>query len=878
MKLLSLKLLLGFLFFLFLFTQPSFAQETYFFDEEFNQERPPQTLDPDKWIVYPNRNLNPDYQGCLVNTISETTGILILRQCSTMNQFPYIVSKINPFPNGDFGASVRFQFPGGGGFPTGVKFVDTAPGNGGQNNELFGIGFEEVGNLISPHPFRIEYKNEVVFSKLEDSNYYIFKAIKQGNVYKLYLNDQLVFTSPETSEKVQALYIGNPEIIPSPGLGWTWPRVDYIRVVNNGPSEVTPQPFLDLPWDYGNQDFKEIIFDPNSWFDHKYPLQNFNCCIQSIIDYKGEQKDKAYKSHSGYDFGVRHEVVQGTPVLASAAGWATFVPESKSGGAGNMIKIDHENGYQTWYEHLDPAELVVNSEGERKHVEKGEKIGKVGLTGKTTGYHIHLSVFKDINGNGDFSDDYPFGLLDPLGWEGNYTDPWEEYSSGGRHGAKSYKLFTGLTPPKLQQIPSSGGTVTDQELTLNIPPNASNGLLNFKIENSAFEKASDLVKSLVPTLLLSATNNLGQIISNFNNPLGLIYDYSKADLSNVNEDSISFYFFNSSSNIWEKMTSNLDKTNKTVSSQTTHFSQFAVMAEALDITPPETTAQIVGDKGTGNWYRSDVTVNVVSLDNSGGKGVDYIVYSLDGENWNKYQSPIGFNTEGNHKIYFLAHDKVGNDESQKSIEFSIDKTPPKINITSPKDNDIYLLNQEGILADYSCSDPSGSGLQSCQGTTENGGNINTQSVGGKTFTVEALDNAGNPTTEKAVYTVQYNSSGLCNNEPAHAILQPINPDGTSIFKQGSTVPAKFRVCDAQGIPVSENPVQSFTLAQVSSASTTNINESVSSTTPDSNFRFDPLNKQWIFNMNTKNLLAGKTYFYRILLNDLTDIQFSFGLR
>ena len=49
--------------------------------------------------------------------------------------------------------------------------------------------------------------------------------------------------------------------------------------------------------------------------------------------------------------------------------------------------IDHGNGFETLYAHLDP--LAV-SQGQR--VEQGQVIGYVGLTGHTTGYHLHFEV------------------------------------------------------------------------------------------------------------------------------------------------------------------------------------------------------------------------------------------------------------------------------------------------------------------------------------------------------------------------------------------------------------------------------------------------------------------------------------------------------
>jgi hypothetical protein len=129
-------------------------------------------------------------------------------------------------------------------------------------------------------------------------------------------------------------------------------------------------------------------------------------------------------------------------------------------------------------------------------------------------------------------------------------------------------------------------------------------------------------------------------------------------------------------------------------------------------------------------------------------------------------------------------------------------------------------------------------------------------------------------------SVKYANIGVCDGDLGHTILQPINPNGTSVFNSKSTSPAKFRVCDAKGVSVgTPGVVKTFVLYQIVNGTTTTVNESVDSTTPDTTFRWDPSAQQWIFNISNKNLgPANQTYFFLITLNDGTAIPFSYGLK
>ena len=88
--------------------------------------------------------------------------------------------------------------------------------------------------------------------------------------------------------------------------------------------------------------------------------------------------------HQGLDIGAG----RGTPVYATGAGRVVFVGSSYGGG--NTITIDHGNGYQTQYLHLQHGSFRVR-EGDQ--VSAGQQIAGVNSTGQyTTGDHLHFAV------------------------------------------------------------------------------------------------------------------------------------------------------------------------------------------------------------------------------------------------------------------------------------------------------------------------------------------------------------------------------------------------------------------------------------------------------------------------------------------------------
>lgn len=86
-------------------------------------------------------------------------------------------------------------------------------------------------------------------------------------------------------------------------------------------------------------------------------------------------------NHTGLDIATS----TGTPIKVVASG--TVTNASYKGSYGNLVKIDHGNGVETWYAHT--SKMYV-TEGQK--VNAGEVIAAVGSTGNSTGAHLHFEI------------------------------------------------------------------------------------------------------------------------------------------------------------------------------------------------------------------------------------------------------------------------------------------------------------------------------------------------------------------------------------------------------------------------------------------------------------------------------------------------------
>jgi murein DD-endopeptidase MepM/ murein hydrolase activator NlpD len=139
----------------------------------------------------------------------------------------------------------------------------------------------------------------------------------------------------------------------------------------------------------GNPTFKALF---NSW-------KKLDTLQDGVISVPSDKPVKSAAFTSG--FGLRSDPFRGgaamhagidlsgpigTPIYATADGVVTTA-EYNGGGYGNLVKIDHGRGIETRYGHLSSMSVRP---GDR--VTRGQQIGRMGSTGRSTGSHLHYEV------------------------------------------------------------------------------------------------------------------------------------------------------------------------------------------------------------------------------------------------------------------------------------------------------------------------------------------------------------------------------------------------------------------------------------------------------------------------------------------------------
>ena len=192
-----------------------------------------------------------------------------------------------------------------------------------------------------------------------------------------------------------------------------------------------------------------------------------------------------------------------------------------------------------------------------------------------------------------------------------------------------------------------------------------------------------------------------------------------------------------------------------------------------------TTPQEGAVYGRGASVKADYSC----ADEPGGSGLESCVGDVANG------AEVDTSSLGAHGFTVQATDRAGNTGS-KTVNYTVvDKTAPVVSVATPEAGAVYGLGEK-VAADYGCSDePGGSGLASCTGTVADGADVDTSSVGEKTFTVEATDNAGNKASKSVTYTVVDQSP------PAINLSAP--QDGAN-YTLGQHVVAEYSCADQEG--------------------------------------------------------------------------------
>lgn len=106
--------------------------------------------------------------------------------------------------------------------------------------------------------------------------------------------------------------------------------------------------------------------------------------MSSPYGYRNDPFTGKRQFHQGIDFAG----AEGSPIFAVASGIVATVKEHPQ--YGNMVEIDHGNGYVTRYAHTSKIHVKAG-----QVVKRGQQIAEVGNSGRSTGPHVHFEVIKE---------------------------------------------------------------------------------------------------------------------------------------------------------------------------------------------------------------------------------------------------------------------------------------------------------------------------------------------------------------------------------------------------------------------------------------------------------------------------------------------------
>lgn len=267
-------------------------------------------------------------------------------------------------------------------------------------------------------------------------------------------------------------------------------------------------------------------------------------------------------------------------------------------------------------------------------------------------------------------------------------------------------------------------------------------------------------------------------------------------------------------------------------------------------TAKPTISHTLSAQPNGNgWYKDDVTVTFECADTPGSGIKSCVADGEAGASKTLYEG-------ADQSISGTATDWAGNTATDTAFGINIDKTAPALGVTGATSGSYDACS----IPSRPTSAPSDalSGLAGLG--TESWSTPNSASgVGSYTYTASATDLAGNSATETRTYAVNYGGA-------FGGFLQPINSDGKSRFKLGSTIPVKFQlVCG--GTPVT-GAIAKLMVKKADGTADPGVDEAISTAAATSGNLFRFSDSQYIFNLSTKTGYLNP--------NSATPISFALG--
>jgi hypothetical protein len=250
----------------------------------------------------------------------------------------------------------------------------------------------------------------------------------------------------------------------------------------------------------------------------------------------------------------------------------------------------------------------------------------------------------------------------------------------------------------------------------------------------------------------------------------------------------------------------------------------------VDKTAPTTTIGVspTSPDGAHGWYVSPVTVDVSATDAL--STVDRTRCALD-----PAAAPTAFadlpattcaigqiGSDGRHHVYAASLDRAGNAEGPSSLEIDVDQTAPTLSPTL--DPAAVYVGQTGVQAAANATDvTSGVATSSC-------GAVDTSTAGLHSVDCTATDNAGNSSTARLSYVVQYRILGF------------FSPVPGSKWLAGQSVPVKVALGNAAGVRIPDAEA-----AALASACRVTFSAAGAQSQPAQCLRYDSVMHQFVFN-------------------------------